>query len=801
MANAEEKELEEGINLEHLGLLFLSHWHWFAISVLLCLGLATFYLLRTTPVYTRTTQLLIKEDDKGGASSIMQDFKSLGLVNSNTNINNEILTISAPIMMEHVTKRLHLDTEQTTTVGLKTVSLYSMEPVKIEFANPVKRDSVVTFHLNFKNENEVVLSDFSIGDEDLNGKVRLTMDKDYVNTPVGQLRISKTELWNEEVVDHEIVFHQYPMLPISRYYSSALSVGLSDKEATVLNISIQDENIRRADDILLTLIDVYNENWVKDKNRMAESTFQFINERLETITKELGDVDKDISDFKSANLLPDMKASLAKDYTQSGQNYQTLLELNNQLSMTKFIRDYLSDKSKHDQLLPSNMGLPSPGVESMIGNYNTMMLERGSIMTNSSENAPMVKDLDRKLASQRNAIHRSLDNLVVQIEKQIANVQKSEKTINAQIASAPRQVQELQSVERQQKVKEALYIFLLQKREENELSRTYTAWNTNIIQPPTGSQFPTSPKKMMVMLLALVCGFVIPGGILFLKDSMNTRVRGRKDLEGTNLPLIGEIPNMMVRKHWWQKQKNAVRKIVVEKNNKDIINESFRIVRTKLDYFIKSQPNNKVVMFTSFNPGSGKSFITGNLAKTFALNGKKVLGIDLDIRHCSLSTMLPRKPHHGISSYLSGSTDDINSFLVKDGFCEGVDLIPVGVIPPNPTELLYSDRLGKLIEEMRDKYDYIFLDCPPIEIVADAAIIKDYADVTIFVVRAGLMDRRVLGDVEELYKENKYNRLAILLNGTDFVSGKYGQYRYGYGYGYASGYASSYYAGNSYKNK
>ena len=800
MANAEEKELEEGINLEHYGLLFWSHWHWFAISVILCIGMATFYLLRTTPVYTRTTQLLIKEDDHSGASSIMQDFKSLGLGNANTNINNEILTISAPIMMEHVVKRLNLNMEMTTKKNLKRISLYNMEPVQVDFANKAERDSIVSFKIKFNNTNEAELSDFSIGDDEFDESVKTKMNGEYVNTPVGKLQITKTEAWNDKVAEYELRVNKYPTQMISRYYSSLLGVGLSDKDATVLNLSIEDDCIQRADDILLTLIDVYNENWIKDKNRMAESTFQFITARLETIAKELGDVDKDIADFKSENLLPDMKASLTKDYTQSGKNYETLLQLNNELSMTKFIRDYLSDKTKKDQLLPSNMGLPSQGLETMIGSYNAMMLERSTLLANTTDKSSTIKILDNKLAAQRNAIHRSLDNLVAQLEKQIINVEKSEKSINNQIASAPRQVRELQTVERQQKVKEALYIFLLQKREENELSRTYTAWNTNIIQPPTGSPRPTSPRKMLVLAMALFAGIIIPGGVLFVKDGMNTKVRGRKDLESTSIPLIGEIPNMAAKKHWWQKEKKVARKIVVEKNNRDIINESFRIVRTKLEYYIKSQPNNKVIMFTSFNPGSGKSFITGNLTKTFALNGKRILGIDLDIRHCSLSGMLPHSPHHGISNYLSGGTDDMDSIIVRNGFCEGVDVIPVGVIPPNPTELLYSDRLGKLIEAMRDKYDYIFLDCPPIEIVADAAIIKDYADVTIFVVRAGLMDRRVLGDVDDLYKENKYNRLAILLNGTDFVSGKYGQYRYGYGYGYASGYASSYYATGK-KNK
>lgn len=800
MASIEEKrELqEESINLEHYGLLLLSHWHWFLVSVVATVLVATLYIMGTTPIFTRTTQLLIKEDDKGGASSMLQEFKSLGFSNSSTNIKNEILTISAPVLMENVVKRLHLDLEMTTKKHLKTISLYNMAPLKVEFGNEISDDTYIAFEIFVKSKHEVVLSDFQYNKDEMDETAAAKINGQYVKTPVGNIKISESPAWDDECIGRTIKVRKYPVQAIARAYSKNMNISLSDKDATVLNITINDEVVERADDVLLTLIDVYNENWVRDKNRMAESTCQFINERLESITKELGDVDEDISNYKSANLLPDIQASLTKDYMQSGKNYEALLQLNNELSMTKFIRDYLSDRNKKGQLLPSNTGLPSPGVEAMIGAYNQLMLERGSLLANTTEDAPTIKDIDRKLGAQKVAILRSLDNLVMQIKKQIDNVEESERSINQQIATAPKQVKELQSVERQQKVKEALYIFLLQKREENELSRTYTAWNTNIIQPPTGSDFPTSPRKGIIIVMALVLGMAMPAAVLILRDSMNTKVRGRKDLEGMAVPFIGEIPNMAGKKHWWQRERKTARKIVVEANNRDIINESFRLVRTKLEYFIKSQKDNKVIMFTSFNPGSGKSFITGNLTTTFALSGKRILGIDLDIRHCSLGSMLPHTPKKGISSYLSGAEDDVESLIVRDAFCKNVDVLPVGVIPPNPTELLYSPRLGELIRSMREKYDYIFLDCPPIEIVADAAIIKDFADVSIFVVRAGLMDRRVLGDVDELYKANKYNRLAILLNGTDYVSGKYGQYRYGYTYGY--GYASGYYAGEDYKN-
>lgn len=787
MANFEEnKEREEGINLEQYGLLFLSHWYYFVGVVIITMAIGVMYILRTTPIYTRTTQLLIKNDEQGSSGAALQEFKDLGLISTNTNINNEIITLSAPIMMESVARRLNLDTELLFEKGLRKYPLYNDTPVSIKYANTPDRDVFFSFKLHITSPNEAVISNIIIDNKSIEKSYTSQIDGDFVRTPVGSIRILKTPSWNEQFVGRDILVNKYPLSQIGKMYSSRLSVALTNKDATVLNLTISDAIPDRADDILLTLIDVYNENWVKDKNRIAESTNAFINERLETITKELGEVDKDISDYKSKNLLPDLQATLAKDLSQSGKNYESLLTLSNQLSMTKFIRQHLSDKE--NQLLPSNTGIPSSGLEAMIMTYNQLMLERNEYLSNTEEGSHIVQVIDRKLAAQKTAIVRSLDNLIVQIQQQINNIQKSEEEINTQIAQNPLKVRELQSVERQQKVKEALYIFLLQKREENELSRTYTAWNTSVIQPPTGSGQATSPKKSMILLMSFVIGLVIPGVILFLKEATNYKVRGRKDLEGLATPLIGEIPRMSTRKHWWQKNRLAPRTIVVEQGNKDVINESFRLVRTNLDYFIGNNPEVKVIMFTSFNPGSGKSFISANLSKTFSLRGKKVLVVDMDLRRCSLSHLLSEKKKNGITSYLNGQCEDLNSIIVKNAFGNNVDVLPVGTIPPNPTELLYNDtKLGIMFDEVRKQYDYIFLDCPPIEIVADASIIKKYADVSIFVVRAGLMDRRVIGRIDEMYNENQYNKLGIILNATSYVSGKYGHYQYGYSYGYSYG--------------
>lgn len=476
---------------------------------------------------------------------------------------------------------------------------------------------------------------------------------------------------------------------------------------------------------------------------------------------------------------------------QSGKNANDLIQLNNQLSMAIYIKDYLSDKNRAGQLLPTNTGIGGTGIEALIASYNQAVLTRNDLLSNSSEDNALVKKMDRDLATQQTAIVRSLENLIAQIRKQISNAEANEALTNQKIASAPRQAQQLLSIDRQQKVKEALYIYLLQKREENELSKTFTAWNTRIIQPPYGGGL-TAPRSASILLIAFALGLAIPGGIIFLSEFLNRTVRGRKDLETLHVPFLGEIPLLSRKKHWWQhRQNNAERKIYIRENSRNLINESFRLVRTKLDYFVEKKDTANIIMITSFNAGSGKSFISGNLAKTLSLGGKRVLAIDLDLRHASLSKLVDT-PKQGLTSFLCGATDDIQSVILRNQFDGSVDVLPVGVVPPNPTELLQSDVMGNLFEMLKKEYDVILVDCPPIDIVADTNIVKKYADVSLFVVRVGLMDRRLLKEVDKLYLRHTYNKMAILLNGSQYVSTRYGHYRYGYTYGYGYGYGYGY---------
>lgn len=782
-------EEELGFNWRDFGRILLSNWYWIALSVAIFLCIGAFSILRTAPSYTRYTSLLIKNDQNNdGTSSLVKDFQSMGLVSSSTNINNEILTISAPVLMEEVARRLHLDVQLSVASQLHKESLYSGSPVKLFFPQALD-DDVFSFKMKLVGNHKVELWDFVTYDErgeEIKEEKHLTIQTGTMaTTPVGTVIVQPTDSWNDEPVDEVIFVNKYRLKSVAAHYSNSLSVSLSEKGSTILNLQLVDNSKKRADDVLLMVIDVYNEQWLKDKNLVAESTFEFITDRLNTLSQELGDVDQQISDYKSSTLLPDIEAASELYLSQSAKNNDQIILLNNQLSVAQYIKEYLTETANKGKYLPSNTGIGSTGIEALIAEYNKNISTRNEILGNSSENTPVIQKLDQDLELQKNGIMQSLENHIDQLRSQIQNWQTTEARTNTKLATAPRQATQLASIGRQQKVKEALYIYLLQKREENELTKAFTAWNTRIIQPPSGSDAPSSPRKKMILGITFLFGFFLPIGILYLRESLNRAVRGRADLEGMQTPLLCEIPKLSSGKHFWHKNhQDAPLTIYVKENCRDLINESFRMLRTKIDFFLnESSKGEKVIMITSFNVGAGKSFVSSNLVKVLSIKGKRILGIDMDMRHCSLSAVCGN-PEEGLSSYLSNQVSDFHSLIQQDALGKNADILPVGIIPPNPSELLLNDKLKDMFEQLRQEYDYIVLDCTPIDTVVDVDIVKNYADCTMFVVHCGIMDRAALKDVDDLYQKGSYKKMGIILNGARYVSSRYGNYRYGYSYGY-----------------
>lgn len=777
------------------------NWKWFMGSVFIAIVIAVVYLYTTVPIFTRTTSVLIKDNSRGSTSSsqsVPDEFSSLGLFTSNTNIKSEIQVIQAIPLFEEVARRLKLNCRYTHKEGLRWMDLYKRTPISI-IGDSAFQQASLQFEIDIISDSRARLSNFTPEEKMPEQCIEVIFGKE-IETPFGKMAISKSPAFSAQDVGFAIQYVQGPIPAIAKAFGNSLKVQQDENGAPIISLTLTDEVPQRADDFLTTLIEVYNENWVKDKNEVTVNSSRFISERLTVIDQELGSIDKNISNFKSQNLMPDIPTATGIILTRANVNQTQLSSLNNQLSMANYIDSYLSSTTNYNKLIPANTGIENSSIESQIEKYNTLILQRNNLLTSSGANNPLIIDMNKSLSDMKDIIVRSVKDYVALLKIQIDNTTKEERNTKHTIAQNPTQTNYLLSVERQQKIKEELYLFLLQKREENELALSYAAYNTRIINPPYGDAAPTSPRKGFILLLATFIGFIVPGLFIYLRNLLNTSVHSRDDLKGLTTPIAGEIPYTQgvsrIPRHLFRKKKhnsNEV-KIVVNSGNRDIINEAFRVLRTNIDFMLGTQKNGAVLMTTSIHPGSGKTFITSNFATSMALKGAKVVMIDCDLRRATLSSI--QQSEKGLSDYLCGicTADEIIKHCREQ---EHLDIISVGTIPPNPSELLLNQRLEELILQLKTKYDYVFIDCPPVEIVTDASIVSKYCDMTLFVIRAGLMDRRLLPDVENIYQSNRFNKMCIILNGIEMGRHQYGYKRYGY-YNYGKGYGEYY---SSKKNK
>ena len=792
-SNSADSASREGRNLtlKDIWFLCIHNWKWFVISLALCLLAATFYILKTTPVYSRNASVLIKEDRKSGSvsSDISSAFTDLGFGQTRVNVNNEIINFSSPDLMQQVVQSLNLDVDYRKKGFFHDQTLYGTSlPVKVRFLS-VGRNEGAALTLSPADSNSVMLDDFVYRQEKVRGDIRAAYG-DTVETPAGRICVERSDDPDAPALNFPIHVTRSGILSTARRYRSRMTASLSDKNTTVINLTFRDVNTQRAEDVLRMVINVYNENWIKDKNQITTSTNEFIADRLRIIEQELGSVDKTITSYRSEHRLPDNTSAARMDMELSAEAGKHLMELNNQLSIARFLQNDVRGAAA-GSLLPANVGLNDVSTQSQISQFNSLMLQRNRLVENSSEENLLVKDLDQQLAALRSAILTSLDNYIKSVDIQIQSSRQAQRSSQARVSSIPLQAGQLLSDERQQKVKEALYLFLLQKREENELSQAFTAYNTRVVASPGGSNIPVAPNKTMILLAALLLGLALPFAWFYLKEILDTSVRGRKDLENLSAPLLGELPSAYQKKNIFDHvritDKAEDRKIVVKPHCRNVVNEAFRVVRTNLEFMHGKEPGSKVMMITSFNAGAGKTFIAANLGTALTIKGKRVLVIDLDLRKRSMGDFVGQ-PKKGVADYLGGNTDDWKSLVVPDADSSKPDILPVGTPPPNPTELLSEARLAQLIDCARNEYDFILLDCPPIEIVADADLVALHVDITVFVVRAGLLERGMLPEIEKLYQSRKYPNMALLLNGTE-ASGRHG-YPYGYKYGYSYGYGS-----------
>ena len=784
------------MNLQDHFFLCLSQWRWILLSVFLCCGIALWHILTTQPVYQRTATIMIKDDSNSSMinGSVGAVFSDMGVGVTESNVYNEMLAIQAPALLTETGKRLDYNVNYEKPGTFHSIPLYGEQlPVKVIFHSLTPED-FGTLTLTLKGTNSFELSEFTYnGEEDPQERVIKGRFNTMINTPLGKITVLPTAGLRDYLEDNRpIAVSRSDYYSMTNRIGANLSTNLAETKGTLIAITFSDVLPQRAEDVINTLLDVYKEKWVEDKNQMTIATSKFITERLGVIERELGDVDQNISSYKSSHLLPDVKAASGIYMQMAQENASEIMKLNTQKAIATFVQSFLKENVKNNQLLPVNTGIDNRGIELQINEYNNTLLDRNNLVTNSSEKNPLLATYDQKLESLRSSLLSGINNLIVSLNTQIKHWEQSENRTSEQIASNPEQAKYLQAVGREQKVKEALYLFLLQKREENELSQAFTAYNTRIISPPCGSIYPVSPVRRNIMLIAFAIGLAIPIGLIYLRESLDTKLRGRKDLENVKVPFVGEIPfckNRHVKRGlmFWKKKSETGRHLVVKAGVRNVVNEAFRIVRTNLEFMLRNS-DGKVILITSFNPGSGKSFIAMNMASSFALKGKRVLVIDGDLRH-GTSSKYVGTPEEGLCDYLSGQVDNVQRVIVQDYHNPTLYVLPIGTMPPNPTELLQNERMTSAVSELRQQFDYVFIDCPPIEVVADTQILAPMADRTIFIVRTGLLERSMIREIDKLYDSAKYPNMSLILNGSKGHGDRHGyRYRYGYGYGYGYGY-------------
>ena len=778
----------EGENMFHRTVSFreifdkvLKNWYWFGISVFVFLCIGVLYLLSTSPVYHREATVLIKDARRGSAASELSAFADIAGISTRRSVDNELYVLQAHRLMVEVVDRLNLTTNYTTKAGLRTATLYKNSPIEVLFVDNLGDKGCAFTAL--LGEDGVTISEFSCkrlasekelkkSDEEFTTTAKFG---EIINLPIGQITINPTLYFNPEFVGKEIKVTKGNRDIVATAYRSRVQMSLANKMASIINLSMNDVVPQRADDVLNTLLDVYNDDAVYDNQIVAEATAKFITERLQVIGEELHSIDGDIKRFKDKNNIVDIKTETTRRTEGAIRYEQEIATTSNQVAMSKFIRNYLSDNSKDVNIIPATTFEGSSAIAAQIADYNELVIRRLKL-GNDSENNPLVQQLNHSIASTKNAILSSLASHISALEIKLANLENEERKISSMIGAVPKQEQEFLSIARQQKIKEELYLYLLTKSEENAITLAITERPARIVDYAFGGPRPISPNKMLVLLAMIILGLGLPLVVIYILILTDNKVQGKHDIvKFCSVPYLGDIPLY---------EGHLNRSIAVKESGRDKVSEAFKILRTNMG-FMSGGEKQQVILTTSSNAHAGKTFVSMNLGMTLAFSGNKVLMIDLDLRRRTLSKHMGQRSNpNGVTKYLSSTDTQINDIISKSGLHENFDFVYAGLQPPNPAELLMSQRLDDLIAECRKHYDYIIIDSVPALIIADAMITSRVADLSVYVVREGLLERQQIPDINALHEEKKLRNMCIVLNGASETRQSYG---YSYRYQYTSG--------------
>lgn len=786
----QQEHKEENINLYEILFKYLVYWHWFVAGVVVMLIGAWLWLRYQAPVYNVQASVLIQEQEKrsnnaaAGPLAAMQD---LGVFSMTNNFDNEVEILRSRTLLKKVVTTLNLYTSITRprTFG-HAVPLYKKSPVEV-YMTPAEADKLyapMELEMHLTTDKHLSVEAVYTVDADADEE---TMKKDFdkfpavMHTPAGIVTFMLNDsILVEDNMELDAVINT--PVAVAKSYGEHLTVEPSSKTTTIARLAVQNTDRLRAMDFITCLVALYNQDANDEKNEVAEKTAEFIEERLGIINEELGTTESRLAAFKQRSGLTDLVSDAQLALQENSKYEQQRVQNETQISLVRFLRDYINNPANQYQVIPSNVGLEDRVLSTAIDQYNAQLAERKRLLLTSSEENPAVVQLDANLAAMHLSVQTTVESVLrgLQITKKDLDRQASK--FEGRISRAPEQEKEFMSISRQQEIKATLYTMLLQKREENAITLAATANNGRIIEEPLADQYPVSPKKKLFYLAAFVLGLGIPFGCIYLADLLKYKIENRSDVEKlTDVPVVGEIP---------LGKKPEAGAIVVHENRNEVMEETFRALRTNLLFMLK--PEERVIMFSSTMPGEGKSFVAGNLAVSLAYMGKKTLIMGMDIRKPGLNKVfnLSRRIH-GITSYLSDPEHtDLFDIIQQSDLSPNLDILPGGPIPPNPTELVARRTLDEAISRLKEKYDYIILDTAPIGMVTDSSIISRVADMLVYVCRADYTPKGGFSFINTLRDEHKIPHLATVINSID-MSKRKNSYGYGYGQKYGYGYGKA----------
>lgn len=795
-ANGQSEEQDSEFDYRAIIDAVILHWHWFVISIVGCMVLAFLYLRYKAPVYSTWTEVLIKEDDPYSRmrSNGLADFTQLGVLTNSNGFDNEMEILGSKTLTRRAVTNLKLYVRYAFDGTVRDEELYHETPVLADMS-PVYLDTLsmpVLLEIRPKKEGGYHIEGTAL-EQDFEADVKGFPVR--INTPSGWVHLHPNP--DPECVfdDRALRIALYRPSWMADVYREVMNIEPTAKTTTVAQISLSETRRDRAEDFLNELIRVYNEDANEVKNEVALKTEIFVNKRIRIIDAELGSTESELERYKRSNQVVDMASDAEAAYKGIETYQQQQIELQTQMMLVKSLKEYVDDPANYMEVIPANLGLTDDGLNRIIAEYNAGVVERKRLLKTAPETSPVVVSATNAITALYPGIRHSLAAVYDNLRVQKRNVDEQYELFVGRLSNAPTQERVLTDIGRQQSVKAALYQILLQKREENAISLASTVDKAQVIDAPESTIRPVSPKKKLVALVALVMGVALPAGLIYLLGLLRYRIEGRADIEKlTGLPVLSDI-------FVAGELKDGRRAIVVRENTNDIMEETFRNLRTNLGFVMKR--SERVLLCTSVIPGEGKTFVSTNLAMSMALMGRKVLVVGLDIRKPRLARLFGLQAgSNGLTTFLAGeerSDEFLREQIFNSTVHPNLDVLPAGLIPPNPGELITSERLDYAFSRFREWYDMVVVDTPPIGLVSDTLLLGRLADATLIVCRCDYSLKRNFDIINRVSEEGKLPKVNLVLNGVDLQQRKYGYY-YGYGsygrygrygsYGHYGGYGS-----------